>query len=174
MPFRLDEAVAVLHQTPGTLRALLANLPAAWIIATEGPGTWSPFDVVGHLIHGERMNWMPRVEYLLEHGDASPFAVFDRTAMFKASAGRSLDELLDTFEDLRTESLCRLAALNISGADLKRGGRHPEFGPVTLEQLLATWVAHDLSHLNQILRVMAKQYAVAVGPWEAYLSIFRR
>lgn len=169
--FQLVEAVAILRRTPAVLRALLADLPEVWTTATEGPGTWSPYDVVGHLIHGERTDWMPRVAHLLEHGDRVPFPPFDREAMFSASKGRSLGELLDTFADVRSESIARLVALNLSEADLDRRGRHPEFGVVMLRQHLATWVAHDLGHISQIVRVMAKHYADAVGPWRAYLSI---
>jgi DinB superfamily len=171
MEFRLDEAVPVLQRTPAVLRALLLDLPAVWTEATEGPGTWSPFDVVGHLIHGERTDWVPRIEHLLRHGDRVPFPAFDREAMFTASGGRSLAELLDTFAVLRAESLARLNELGLTEADLAKHGRHPEFGVVTLRQHLATWVAHDLGHVRQIVRAMAKQYADAVGPWRAYLSI---
>lgn len=173
MDFRFDRAKPVLRQTPATLRALLTSLPDPWIRATEGPGTWRPFDVVGHLIHGERTDWIPRVEHLLQHGESMAFRPFDREAMFSASAGKSLAELLDTFEALRHESLARLDALGLTERDLARRGRHPEFGVVTLGQLLSTWVAHDLGHLGQIVRVMAKQYADAVGPWRAYLSILK-
>ena len=139
----------------------------------EGPNTWRPFDVVGHLIHGERADWMPRVEHILRHGDAVPFPPFDREAMFAASQGRSLGELLDTFERLRAESLARLDALGLTDADVSRRGRHPDFGVVTLGQHLSTWVAHDLGHISQIVRVMARQYTDAVGPWKAYLSILK-
>ncbi len=171
MEFRFDDALPVLRRTPAVLRELLLGLPDPWIRATEGPGTWSPFDVVGHLIHGDRTDWMPRVEHLLRHGDAVAFPVFDREAMFAASEGLSLGELLDTFARLRAESLDRLAALGLTDADLARRGRHPEFGVVTLGQHLATWVAHDLSHIGQAVRVMARQYAAAVGPWRAYLPL---
>ena len=171
MVFRLDDALPVLRRTPAALRALLLNLPDPWIEATEGAGTWSPFDVVGHLIHGERTDWVPRVEHLLRHGETVPFPAFDREAMFVASQGLSLGELLDTFERLRAESLDRLLALGLSDADLARCGKHPEFGVVTLGQHLATWTAHDLTHVSQIVRVMARQYTMAVGPWRPYLSI---
>jgi DinB superfamily len=171
MEFRLDEALPVLQRTPTVLRDLLAGLPEVWIEVNEGPGTWSPFDVVGHLIHGERTDWLPRTQHLLRHGEAVPFPSFDREAMFAASRGLALDELLATFGRLRTESLERLDALGLTTADLERRGRHPELGVVTLGQHLATWVAHDLGHVAQISRVMAKQYADAVGPWRAYLSI---
>ena len=171
MDFRFDEALPVLRRTPGVLRALLTDLPATWTDATEGPGTWSPFNVVGHLIHGERTNWVPRVEHMLRHADAVPFPVFDRESMFFASKGLSLAELLDTFDRVRSDSLARLDALKLTDDDLARHGRHPEFGVVTMGQHLATWVAHDLGHISQVVRVMARQYAGAVGPWRAYLSI---
>jgi hypothetical protein len=171
MDYRFDDALPVLRRTPGTLRALLDGLPEAWTGATEGPGTWSPFDVVGHLIHGERTDWMPRVEHILRSGETVPFPAFDREAMFAASEGRTLPDLLDTFAHLRKESLDRLAALGLTDADLARRGRHPDLGVVTMGQHLATWVAHDCGHLGQVVRVMARQYADAVGPWRAYLSI---
>ncbi len=171
MEFRFDEGVPVLERTPGVIRALLTGLPAVWIEATEGPGTWSPFDVVGHLMHGERTDWVPRIEHLLRHGDAVPFPPFDREAMFAESAGHSLDELVESFARLRHESLDRLAMLGLTDADLGRPGRHPEFGVVTMGQHLATWVAHDLSHVRQIVRVMGRQYTTTVGPWRAYLPM---
>jgi hypothetical protein len=174
MDYRFEHALPILRRTPATLRALLSDLPEPWTSATEGPGTWSPFDIVGHLIHGERTDWMPRVEHILRHGETMPFAPFDREAMFADSKGRSLGGLLEDFERLRTESLDRLAALGLGVVDLSRRGRHPEFGPVTMGQLLATWVAHDLGHLGQVARVMARQYSEAVGPWRAYLPILGR
>jgi DinB superfamily len=169
--FSFDAALPILRRTPSVVRDLLGDLPASWTEAVEGPNTWSPFDVVGHLIHGERADWVPRVEHLLRHGDAIPFPPFDREAMFEASRGQSLGDLLDTFARTRTESLERLEGLRLSDADLSRTGRHPEFGVVTLGQHLSTWVAHDLGHIGQIVRVMARQYTDAVGPWKAYLSI---
>ncbi|MEO8189562.1 MAG: DinB family protein [Acidobacteriota bacterium] len=173
MDFEMDAALPVLRRTPAVLRALLLDLPEPWIRGTEGPGTWSPFDVVGHLIHSDRTNWMTRIEHLLRHGDSLPFPPFDREGMFAASKGLSLIELLETFARLRPESLERLAALNLTEADLERPGSHPDFGGVTLRQLLATWVAHDLDHLAQVTRVLARQYSTAVGPWQAYLSVLR-
>lgn len=173
MEYHVDDALPVLRRTPATLRALLHDLPPCWIDATEGPGTWSPYDVVGHLIHGERVNWLPRVEHLLQHGETTPFPPFDREAMFVASRGRSLGDLLETFDELRSVGLGRLADLALTGADLDCRGRHPEFGVVTLRQLLATWVTHDLTHVAQVVRIMARQYADAVGPWNAYLSVLR-
>jgi DinB family protein len=174
MDFRFETALPILRRTPAVLRAQLQDLPPDWTDATEGPNTWSPFDVVGHLIHGERTDWVPRIEHMLAHGDTVPFPPFDREAMFAASHGRSLRELLDTFETLRGESLARIHTLGLTDADLSRRGRHPEFGIVTMGQHLATWVAHDLGHISQVVRVMARQYSEAVGPWQAYLSILRR
>ena len=171
MEFRLDDALPVLQRTPAVLHALLLDLPGRWTAGNEGLGTWSPFDVVGHLIHGERTDWVPRVEHMLRHGDTLPFAPFDREAMFAASEGLSLTQLLDTFGRLRAENLVRLAALRLSDADMARRGRHPDLGVVTIGQHLAAWVAHDLGHLGQVVRVMARQYSEAVGPWRAYLPI---
>lgn len=174
MDFRFDEAIPVLRRTPAVLRALLHELPDAWIQSNEGGESWSPFDVVGHLIHGERTDWIPRVEHLLKHGESKAFPVFDRFAQLEESRGKSLDELLATFEALREQSLHRLDELALTPSDLARRGRHPEFGSVTLAQHLATWVAHDLSHIGQIVRVMGRQYTQAVGPWTAYLPMLRR
>ena len=173
MQFRFDDAAPLLRRTPAVLRALLFELPATWTDATEGPGTWSPFDVVGHLIHAERTNWVSRIEHILRHADAVPFPPFDREAMFSASNGRSLSELLDTFDRVRRDSLARLTALALTDSDLEKRGQHPEFGTVTMRQLLSTWVAHDLGHIRQVVRVMARQYSDAVGPWRAYLSILQ-
>jgi uncharacterized damage-inducible protein DinB len=169
--FTLDEAVPVLARTPAVLRALLADLPDAWTTATEGEGTWSPYDVVGHLIHGERTDWILRVEHILQHGESVPFPPFDRFAMFEASRGRTLPELLDTFAELRASNIGRLRSLLTPGSDLGRRGMHPELGTVTLGQHLSTWVAHDLSHIGQIVRVMARRYATAVGPWRQFLPL---
>lgn len=174
MDYRIEDAVPVLRRTPAVLRELLVGLPDRWTTPTEGPGTWSPFDVVGHLIHGERTDWMPRLDHVFRHGDDVPFEPFDREAMFAASKGRSLNELVDTFAELRTANLDRLEAMGLTDADLARSGKHPELGAVTVRQLLATWVAHDLGHLGQIARVMARQYSDAVGPWRVYLSILGR
>jgi hypothetical protein len=171
--FTFEDALPVLRRTPATIDAWLRDLPDSWTRANEGPSTWSPFDVVGHLIHAERADWMPRVEHILQNGDAQPFPVFDREGMFAASTGRTLSELLDEFAACRADSLRQLDALHLSTADLSRTGHHPEFGTVTLGQHLSTWVVHDFTHINQIVRVMAKQYADAVGPWRAYLSVLK-
>jgi len=174
MEFEFTHAVEILVRTPGTLRSLLGGLPGTWISTNEGPDTWSPHDVVGHLIHGEETDWIPRMKIILEHGEAKTFTPFDRFAFFQKSKGKTLPELLETFEKLRKQNLRALeeSALEPYHFDLK--GTHPEFGPVTLGQLLATWVVHDLGHIGQMVRTMAKQYQNSVGPWQAYLSILKR
>jgi uncharacterized damage-inducible protein DinB len=168
----LEDLVAVLERTPASLAALLEGLPDAWTTATEGGQTWSPYDVIGHLIHGERVNWMPRARHILA-GEARPFEPFDRTAQLTQGRGEPLPALLRTFASLRRENLAALAALNLTQADLERTGQHPDLGTVTLAQLLATWTVHDLDHLGQIARTMAKVGAQAVGPWANYLSILK-
>jgi hypothetical protein len=170
--FNLDDAVAVLERTPATIRALLDGLSDTWITANEGEETWSPYDVIGHLIHGERTDWIPRTRHILS-GDKRPFAPFDRNAQFIESEGRTITELLSTFAELRRENVATLLSLNLTQADLEKEGQHPELGEVTLGQLLATWVVHDLDHVAQIARTMAKVYGESTGPWNAYLSILR-
>ena len=169
--FDMAEARAILERTPAALDALLRGLPDGWIAANEGADTWSPFDVVGHLIHGERTDWMQRIAILLDQGEARAFDRFDRFAQFAASEGRTLASLLDEFATLRRENLRALASRGLTDADLDRRGRHPELGVVTLRQLLATWVAHDLDHVTQVARVLARQYSDEVGPWRAYLRV---
>jgi len=169
--FVTEEAIAILARTPATLDALLRGLPDGWIMANEGGDTWIPFDVIGHLIHGERTDWVPRAKMILEHGEERAFDTFDRFAQFSQSEGRTLGSLLDELAMLRRENLHELAALRLTDADLDRRGRHPALGVVTLRQLLATWVAHDLDHVVQISRVLARQYSDEVGPWRAYLRI---
>lgn len=168
--FVLTEAVAFLARTPAVLEALLKELPDAWVAANEGGETWSPVDVLGHLIHGERTDWLPRVKIILECGEARPFDKFDRFAQLEPKA-RSLPDLLEEFAMLRQDSLAELTALHLAEPDLDRLGLHPELGVVTLRQLLATWVAHDLDHIVQVSRTMARQYSDEVGPWRAYLRI---
>jgi hypothetical protein len=170
-PFLLAEATARLAVTPRVLDAWLRDLSEPWTTAHEGGDTWSVFDVIGHLIHGEETDWIPRVKIILEHGDTCVFQPFDRLAPFEHSAGRTLVDRLDAFAAVRERSLQELAALHISASDLDRRGRHPQFGGVTLRQLLATWVAHDLDHISQIARVLAHQYSEEVGPWRAYLRV---
>ena len=171
MAFDFDTALPLLRRTPGVLRELLGGLPEPWIVQTEGPDTWNAFDVVGHLIHGERTDWVPRARIIREDGETRAFEKFDRFAQFAVSQGRTLAELLDEFAALRRENLRALAALRLTDADLDRRGRHPELGLVTMRQLLAAWMAHDLDHLVQISRVLARQYSDEVGPWRAYLRI---
>ena len=174
MNFDLREGIAVLERTPATLRALLTGLPATWTAATEGPDTWSVYDIVGHLIHGERTDWIPRAQLILAQGPERRFTPYDRFAQFRESQGKSLAESLEEFARLRAENLATVAGWQLGEAHLALEGEHPAFGPVSLRQLLATWVAHDLGHLAQSARVMAKQYRTAVGPWRAYLPIMDR
>ena len=171
--FTLASAREVLARTPATLTALLAGLGDEWIRGNEGRGTWSPFDVVGHLIHGELTDWIPRLRIALEQGTSQAFTPFDRVAMFEASAGKSLGELLERFAALRVQNLLELDRLQLGPEQLDLEGRHPELGTVTVRQLLSTWVAHDLDHVVQIARVMARRYAGEVGPWTAYLRVLR-
>ncbi len=166
----LDEARALLANTPGMLSSWLRDLPEAWLACDEGPETWNAHTVVGHLIEGERHDWIPRVRHLLQHGERVPFPPFDRFAQLRRPR-RAIGELLDEFAELRWRSLAALDDLDLQAADLGRRGTHPEFGSVTLGQHLATWVAHDLTHVTQIARVMAKRYRQAVGPWRAYLRV---
>jgi len=169
--FSIRDAIAILGQTPNTLGSLLRALPDEWIHANEGEDTWSAYDVLGHLIHGERTDWIPRVKTILEHGESRAFEPFDRLAQFAESEGKPLSSLLDEFAIVRAESLAELTRLQLTEADLDRRGRHPAFGVVTLRQLLATWVAHDFDHLMQIARVLGRQYTDEVGPWRAYLRV---
>jgi hypothetical protein len=174
MSFDLNDAVAVLERTPSTLHALLADLPETWTTCDEGPGTFSPFDNVGHLIHGERTDWIPRARIILAQGADRRFQPYDRFAQVRESQGKTLDQLLDEFARLRDENLQTLRGWGLTGRQLALEGEHPELGRVTLGQLLATWVAHDLGHLAQTSRVMAKRYRDAVGPWRAYLPVLDR
>lgn len=173
MEFQLNHAEEILARTPSTLKSLLRDLPSDWLHANEGGDTWSPFDVLGHLIHGEETDWIPRARIILSHGEARAFEPFDRFAMFENSKGKSLEELLSEFERLRRQNLDDLENMALTPEMLKKRGTHPELGVVTLSQLLSTWVVHDLNHIGQIVRVMAKQYGESVGPWRAYLGILR-
>jgi hypothetical protein len=174
MEFDLPTGIAVLERTPHAFRALLAGLPSTWTDANEGPETWSPFDILGHLVHGERTDWIARARIVLDQGPERRFTPFDRFAQLRESQGKSLVELLDEFARLRAENLATLTGWGLTDAQLALEGEHPAFGPVTLRQLLATWVAHDLGHVAQTARVMAKQYREAVGPWRAYLPVMDR
>jgi DinB superfamily len=174
--FDLAEVNAVLARTPPTLNALLRGLPDRWVMSNEGRSndggdTWSAFDIVGHLIAGERTDWMTRARIIMENGEARAFDPFDRFAQSRESEGKSLEQLLDEFARLRSENLAALQALNLQAEDLARRGTHPALGVVTLSELLATWAVHDLTHLHQLSRVMAHQYRQTVGPWSAYLGV---
>ena len=176
--FRLSEAIALLTRTPASLSALLRGLPNNWVCSNEGrcqdgSETWNAFDIVGHLIVGERTDWIPRARIILEHGEERVFDPFDRFAQVKEGQGKTLEQLLEEFARLRKENLVALQGLKLQPEDLARRGTHPELGVVTLSQLLATWAVHDLTHLHQISRVMAHQYREAVGPWGAYLGVLK-
>lgn len=174
MEFHLEAGTAILERTPSTMRAMLSGLPSEWTDATEGPETWSTYDIMGHLIHGERTDWIPRARIILEQGADRRFTPFDRFAQFRESKGKSLGDLLDEFETLRGDSLRTLSGWRLTDAQLALEGVHPAFGSVTLRQLLAAWVVHDLGHIAQAARVMAKQYRDPIGPWRAYLPIVDR
>ncbi|HUA84833.1 MAG TPA: DinB family protein [Bryobacteraceae bacterium] len=169
----LPDTIALLSRTPAALDVLLRGLPEMWTRRNEGEGTWTAFDVVGHLIHGERTDWMPRTRMILELGESRTFEPFDMSGHVRECQGKSMGEMLDDFARLRAANLAQLQALNPRQEDLARRGRHPALGPVTLSQLLAAWAAHDMTHLHQISRIMAYQYRAAVGPWHAYLGVLR-
>ena len=171
MTFDLGKTIEVLERTPRVLHAWLGGLSDGWCRSNYGEATFSPFDVVGHLIHGEEADWVVRVRVILEQGESQPFAPFDRYAMFEASRGKSMADLLHTFATLRAKNLADLRARNLTPDQLDRRGTHPVFGGVTLRQLLATWAVHDLNHLSQVAKAMAFQYRHEVGPWKEYLSI---
>ena len=167
----LELTISLLSRTPTTVDALLRGLPEEWTRANEGENTWNPLDIVAHLIHGERTDWMPRAKTVLQSGEAKTFEPFDRLGYVKEREGKQLGQLLDEFAQLRKKNLAELRALNLRPEDLALRGRHPTFGFVTLGQLLATWAAHDMTHLHQLSRVLAHQYREAVGPWAAYLGV---
>lgn len=173
MEHSLHQTTSLLARTPAALNTLLRDLPESWTLRNEGENTFSPFDVVGHLLHGERADWVPRVKMILQFGESRAFEPFDRRGHEREVQGKSLAQLLDEFARVRAENLRELESLNLKSEDLERRGRHPVFGPVTLSQLLATWAAHDLTHLHQLSRVMAHQYREAVGPWSAYLGVLQ-
>lgn len=173
MDFDLNHGIALLERMPAALDSLLRGLPDDWVLANEGGETWSTFDVVAHLIHSERADWMPRVHMILQHGESRPFEPFDRLGYKHEIEGKLLEHLLDEFAGVRLESLRHLRALHLQPADLARRGLHPALGTVTLGQLLATWTTHDMTHLHQISRVLAHQNREAVGPWSAYLGVLR-
>jgi hypothetical protein len=173
MKFQIEQAIEILSNTPVAVKSLLGNLSDDWIKSRENSEDWNPFDIVGHLIHAEETDWIPRAEIILRQGENRTFEAFDRFAMFEKSKDKTLNELLETFRERRRESLETLKSWNLSDTELALKGMHPELGEVTLEQLLATWVVHDLSHLRQIVTVLAKKYEGAVGVWKEYLSILK-
>jgi hypothetical protein len=173
MDHNLPLTISLLARTPAALNAFLRDLPETWTSRNEGENTWSPFEIIGHLIHAERTDWMSRAKIVLQFGETQPFEPFDRWGQAREIQGKSLAQLLDEFAQLRSENLAELRALNLQSADLERRGRHPSLGVVTLSQLLATWTVHDLTHLHQISRVMAHQYREAVGPWSKYLGVLQ-
>jgi len=171
MQHNLEYTIALLSRTPAMLNALLRDLPDAWTLSNEGEKTWSAFDIVGHLIHGELTDWMPRARIILEFGESRTFEPFDRMAQESNRQGKSLVQLLDEFTRLRAENVTALRAMNLQPEDLRQRGLHPALGVVTLSQLLSTWAVHDLTHLHQLSRIMAHQYLDEVGPWSAYLGV---
>jgi hypothetical protein len=173
MRHSLQDTISLLARTPAALDALLRELPETWTLRNEGENTWSAFDIVGHLIHAERGDWIPRAKMVLQFGESQAFASFDRWGHQREVQGKSLGQLLDEFARVRAENLKELRAWNLREEDLERRGRHPAFGAVTLSELLATWAAHDLTHLHQISRVMAHQYRETVGPWSVYLGVLQ-
>ena len=174
MEFQLPLALEILERTPSTFRALLGGLSEDWTSANEGPETFSPFDNLGHLIHGERTDWIPRARIILAQGADRTFEPYDRFAQYRESAGKTTAQLLDEFATLRAENVATLRSLKLGERELALEGQHPSLGRVTLAQLLATWTAHDLGHVAQTARVLAKQYREAVGPWRAYLPVLDR
>lgn len=173
MKYNLEQAAEVLKRTPGVLRTMLSGLSDVWVHSNYGADTFSPFDVIGHLITGEKTDWLPRARIILDHGAARPFDRYDRYAQFEESRGKTLDELLDEFERLRKANLAALVEMRPTPEQFSKKGMHPALGEVTLEQLLATWVAHDLNHIAQIAKCMATQYDEAVGPWRVYVSVLK-
>ena len=169
----LSHTLSLLERTPASLDALLRGLPPEWTSQNEGDKSWSAYDVVGHFIHGERTDWMPRARMILKYGETQTFVPFDRFAQSRESQGKSLAQLLDEFARLRAENLAELRAINLQPEDFVRRGRHPALGTVTMSQLLAAWVVHDLTHLHQISRILSHQYREAVGPWTKFLGVLQ-
>jgi DinB superfamily len=171
MDHDLNHTLAVLSRTPAALDALLRGLPDAWTLHNEGQDSWNAFDVVGHLIHGERTDWIPRARMILESGESKSFEPFDRSGHVRESKGKRLDELLDEFAHLRAANLDAIRQLKLGPKDLARRGKHPSLGSVTLSELLAAWVVHDQTHFHQLSRIIAHQYRAAVGPWSKYMGV---
>lgn len=173
MEYKVEQAVEILRNTPTVLRTMLHDVSDVWAYSNYGPATWSPFDIVGHLIHGERTDWVPRAKIILEHGEATPFEPFDRYAQLETNKGKTIGDLLDEFESVRAENIETLFAMRLTDDQLARRGTHPALGSATLRELLAMWAVHDLNHIAQMAKAMAFQYRDQVGPWLAYASILR-
>ena len=171
MKYKLKESREILERTPYIIQAFLKNISSDWAKQNEGGESWSPYEILGHLIHGERTDWIPRCQIILDFGTSHPFTPFDRNAQKNESKGKSLSQLIDEFKKLRKENLAKLDAMELTEEDLEKKGMHPALGEVNLSELLASWTVHDLSHIAQIARVMAKQYRNEIGPWEEYLTI---
>ncbi len=174
MNFTIEKSLDILERTPVVLDILLRNISADWTHPNEGPDTWSVYDIIGHLIHGEKTDWIPRMEIILSENENKAFIPFDRFAQFTNSKGKLLTQLLEEFKELRAKNIDKLLSQNIDMAKLEEKGIHPAFGEVTLAQLLAAWVVHDLNHIAQVSRVIAKQYKEAAGPWVEYLKILQQ
>jgi len=171
MKFEVNKSLEILERTPAILETMLSELSEEWIRNNEGPDTWSPYDIIGHLVHGEKTDWVPRMESILSKEKDKTFEPFDRFAQFEDSKGKTCRQLLNEFNKLRKQNTERLRSKNLSQDDLRKKGIHPSLGEVTLSQLLSAWVVHDLNHIAQVSRVMAKQYKTEVGPWQEYLRI---
>jgi hypothetical protein len=171
MKYRVEQALEILERTPAVLHTLLNGLSDDWVMNNEGPETFSPYDVIGHLLHGEKTDWPVRVKMILDFGDTKSFVPWDRFAQYEECKGRSLQQLLNEFEVMRKENMVWFRSLQLTENDLDKNGSHPTLGKVTLKNLLSTWVIHDLTHIAQITRVMAKQYKEEAGPWLQFFRI---
>jgi len=171
MQYDHTKSLKILKRTPSVLYALLDDLDIEWVMNNEGADTFSPYDVVGHLVHGEKTDWAPRIKMILDHGTAKSFEVFDRFAMYEESKGKTMQQLLNEFEALRKQNITWFKSLDLQESDYDRKGMHPQLGEVTLRNLVATWVVHDLTHVAQITRVMAKQYKTEIGQWVEFFRI---
>ena len=171
MKFETNKSIQILEKTPSVLQALLENMDEEWVMNNEGPETFSPYDIVGHLIHGEKTDWVPRAKIILDHGLSKPFEPYDRFAQYEESKGKTIAQLLEEFELLRKQNIQWLQSLNLTKEDFEKKGMHPSLGEVSLKNLLSTWVVHDLTHIAQITRVMAKQYKEEMGPWPQFFRI---
>ena len=171
MKYSIERSIEILERTPAVLNSMLSGIDDDWVMNNEGPETFSPYDVIGHLVHGEKTDWTARTKMILEFGDTKTFVPWNRFAQYEESKGKTLQELLDEFMAIRKENMDWFKSLQLTEADLDKKGMHPKLGPVTLRNLLATWVVHDLTHIAQVARVMAKQYKDDMGPWPEFFRI---